>query len=1132
MVNTVAVGTKERSKMLLSDWVRLRGGVLRSINIAQDIERADVVDGYILSGQSLASLGRIVNGIQASTPNRAWTLTGPYGSGKSSFGLFLSHLACRDMAGHHQAMQQLQAVDPLLAEDVRKTFALADTRGLLPIPISGYRTGFLTILLDSFQQTIDNLPATESLVALRKTLRAITDTQDAHQFLNWLDTFRARLAEIGYRGILLIFDELGKGLEFLAIRPDESDVHVLQEMAEYTNRSDEHPVVFIGILHQAFERYAEGLDLLTQREWAKVQGRFEDIAFQEPPHQQMQLMAQAFGNPQADDALREKIQQEFQGALESGWFPAAIKTKDIQALTERVYPFHPTAFVAMPYVFRRLAQNERSLFVYLTSGEPAGFQDFIQTHYVGDFLRLADIFDYLQINFQWHLASSGKNHVLLEAMERIESSPDLTPYEQDIIKSIALLNWLGAFSPFKATPALLESAVGGQGGLLAKTLRDLQEKSLIIYRKFNESYAIWQGSDVDIEARLDAGRQFLGKTFSPAQTLQKYLPPRPLVAHRHSYQTGTLRFFQLQYVDIKTYEKVDLDAMPETGGLVVLCLPLYNAEIDTFASWAQKGTPSQNSRVVVGIPLQVIRLNQLLLELQTLHWVRENTPELAGDPVARREWRARLSNVENLIREQIERTLSFHRLAQAEQVQWFYQGKDIRKIANGGSLSTFLSWLSDRLYAETPRIWNELLNRHALTSQGAAARRKLVEAIWTRPEDPLLGIEGYPPERSMYESLLRKGGIHQEGDDGIWRIVPPPDNDPLQLRPAWQAIADFVFQMPPEPRPLNDLYIRLLSPPFGLTRGVIPVLLCAFVTVHRDEITFYREGTLLVEIKVPDWEILLRRPELFSIAGYQVTPARKPILERFGHGLQVSPATLPVVRKLVSQLNSLPDHAWRTRRLPETAIALRNVVRNAHSPEQLLFYDLPQAVGVAPFTDDVPAPEHIEKFFDNLNQALQALAHATPKLRTWARNQFLEACGFPPSDAGWLQFVDEAREMSNRVTQPKLLPLLKRTADATNPDLALESVLALVANRPLRGWTDTDTDRFAAQAKYFGELFLLERSATHTVESLDAETLAVSDRIADHLRTSLLESYAENPAAIIAALRAVLKEFEMNQTPQ
>ena len=59
-----------------------------------------------------------------------------------------------------------------------------------------------------------------------------------------------------WRGILLIVDELGKFLEFGATNPDRGDVFVLQELAESATRS-KRPFLFVTILHQAIDRYAE-----------------------------------------------------------------------------------------------------------------------------------------------------------------------------------------------------------------------------------------------------------------------------------------------------------------------------------------------------------------------------------------------------------------------------------------------------------------------------------------------------------------------------------------------------------------------------------------------------------------------------------------------------------------------------------------------------------------------------------------------------------------------------------------------------------------------------------------------------------------------------------------------------------
>lgn len=1111
----------------LARFVRVQTRGIRSINLTLDRRTATAIDDYILTGQSLATLGRIVSGAQGLSTSRAWTLTGPYGSGKSAFALFLMNLANRAMPGHTTALAKLRSVDPLLADEARSTFFHDQTQGLLTVAVTAQRAPFHILLGEAFQEALAQTALPE-VASLRDQLSRIMAAGGEPDLIQWLATLNEQIRQSGcYRGVLLIFDELGKALEFASQKPEQADVYLLQRLAEVANRSGAQPFVFVGILHQAFERYADLLDHRSQQEWAKVQGRFEDVAFQEPPHQQMRLLARAFEHDFPAETwrdIRQRLLTDVQESIRGGWCPPTLGPEEFETLCEQVYPLHPSAFVALPYLFRRLAQNERSLLAYLVSSEPAGLQDFLSHHALGDFLRLCHVFDYVQANFHWRLLASGRAHVFAEAVERLSGLSDLAPSHSALLKTIALMNWLWENGPFKANEAMLLSAVGSDGQT-HQDLHILRERSHIVYRAFNETYVLWQGSDVDIEERLEAARRSLSKTFSPALALQRYLPPRPIVAHRHSYQSGTLRFFEVRYVDDTTYLRTDLSpSAVHASGLVLLCLPVHPSEVDRFVKWASQGAPRDHAHVIVGVPGQLMRLNQLLFEMQCLHWVWENTPALSGDAVARRELRARLATIENMVQEQIARSLGMHRLAHAPESQWFWRGKPVQ-VSQRQGLSAFLSQLCDSLYTGTPRLWNELLNRHILTSQGAAARRNLVEAMLLRSDQPDLGIAGHPPERSMYESLLKKGGLHRAVGPDKWAFCPPPQDDPLALAPVWEAMSEFVFQVPPRPRDLEDLYAVLSAPPYGLTRGVLPVLVCAFAIAHGDEVTLYREGTLLPEPTVADWEVLLRRPDLFAIAGYRATPRRKAILERFARGLGVKPASLPIVRKLVVQLKSLPEHAWRTRRLPEWALAVRQAVQSARSPEQLLFFDLPQALQVPPFSEDEPSPIQIETFFERLNEALSALANATPRLRHWARDEFLKACALPPAEAGWAAFMELAGAMSSRVTQPQLLPLLKRAAEAADADLALESVLAYIANRPLRAWTDADADRFAAQARHLGEIFRRERGQEELEGALSPETQRRSQELAAQLRAWLHERSPDDPSVVQAALRQLLSEL-------
>ncbi|MBK8432853.1 MAG: hypothetical protein IPL28_16850 [Chloroflexi bacterium] len=157
-------------------------------------------------------------------------------------------------------------------------------------------------------------------------------------------------------------------------------------MAEFADRSP-YPVIFMGILHQGFERYASHLDLNTRREWEKVQGRFADVPFQEPAHQQMGLLAQAITikDGTADwTAIQHALAEDATEALASGWRPPLLSEHDFLGLCQRAYPLHPTVFGTLPHLFRRLAQNERSLFSDLGRWNHLGFRHFCGRRRWGD----------------------------------------------------------------------------------------------------------------------------------------------------------------------------------------------------------------------------------------------------------------------------------------------------------------------------------------------------------------------------------------------------------------------------------------------------------------------------------------------------------------------------------------------------------------------------------------------------------------------------------------------------------------------------------------------------------------------------------------------------------------------------
>ena len=200
---------------------------------------------------------------------------------------------------------------------------------------------------------------------------------------------------------------------------------------------------------------------------------------------------------------------------------------------------------------------------------------------------------------------------------------------------------------------------------------------MIVFRRHNRTYVVWQGSDVDLDERMEQAQRKISGTFSLAEAVQRHLPPRPLVARRHSFETGTLRFFEVRYVDVSQLGQISLVPQAGTSGLVLLCLAASPAEVSEFSDWAEQAPVSEDDGILVGITKRTARLGELLYDLRCYHWIEENTPELRDDKVAQKELFTRINEIETTIQSELDRSISLHRLTDSESCVWKYHGEDL-----------------------------------------------------------------------------------------------------------------------------------------------------------------------------------------------------------------------------------------------------------------------------------------------------------------------------------------------------------------------------------------------------------------------------------------------------------------------
>ena len=132
----------------LADSVAVRGRFARSANLERDRDRPEPLDGYVLTSRGTDMVKRIATAAADGPAGGAWTVTGPYGSGKSSLALLLDAA----FGGHgelqRRALELIDAASPETGELLRHAHERHGTTH------SGFRRGLVTAQREPLTHTV------------------------------------------------------------------------------------------------------------------------------------------------------------------------------------------------------------------------------------------------------------------------------------------------------------------------------------------------------------------------------------------------------------------------------------------------------------------------------------------------------------------------------------------------------------------------------------------------------------------------------------------------------------------------------------------------------------------------------------------------------------------------------------------------------------------------------------------------------------------------------------------------------------------------------------------------------------------------------------------------------------------
>lgn len=651
------------------------------------------------------------------------------------------------------------------------------------------------------------------------------------------------LKPFGYSGIFVVYDEFSKFLEANITTASVSDTKMLQDFAEKCNRSGSDELHLMLISHKEISNYIDKLPKQKVDGWRGVAERFLHIHLNNNFSQTYEIISSVILK---DSKEWETFQKKYKGRFDqllsryTNHVVFSDAPEEVNTVVFGCYPLHPISTMILPRLSERIAQNERTLFTFLSADGASTLSSALSRKRDSNFSLITPdlIFDYFDPVFQKEPLSSElhNNYILTKKILNQISDNEL---QCKIVKAISLIYALGHFDKLKP---IKEELIGiYESGYTADEIDSaiehlISDEYVIYLKKSNNFLKLKQTSGVDIEQKISDMISKMEPSFSLKKALKNTNIDNYLYPSRYNDEKEMVRYFEYEFIEETEFEDsmdwIRKSESSQADGVIYAIVPEQYGSITEIQDKILKSSRGCDRNIFI-VPRQTSDIRKTLKELNAVSLLKEESKE---DEVLFEE----LEVIYEDLREVVGDFIRTYTHPEDYKASYIYDGK-VKPILRKAALTGLASDICDRIYAETPVINNEAINKNDISSMAMNSRMKILAGLLRNVLEPNLGLTGSGQEVSIMRSTLIMKGILTD-ENGSIRINLKPDRNDRYMTGVLDDIVGFITEAKTNGSvSFSVIYKKLTSPEYhiGLRRGVIPIYLSAVFHEYRDGIIIY-----------------------------------------------------------------------------------------------------------------------------------------------------------------------------------------------------------------------------------------------------------------------------------------------------
>ena len=630
-------------------------------------------------------------------------------------------------------------------------------------------------------------------------------------------------SDYGYSGMFIVFDEFSKFLESRDERFISNEMKIIQDLAELCNSTNDNSMYFQLVMHKPINSYNK-LNENVKNSFKGIEGRVSPYYFETTLKNSFELVFDVIKKNEKYNKIKKQYLEVNNMIIcqisNNPIFNLEFDTNYIKSeLLDNCFPLHPITLYLLVKISEKVAQNERTIFTFLTKNTSNALPLIINTDYKYQYILAPVVFDY----FIKQLIEEKDDTNIYKISSNALTALEMVQEEEHInfIKTLALILIINDKEFLPTIVSVLSNSMLISEEKCKNIISELLNRGIIIQRRGGQlQFKINMDKDLQKDINNIAHTKFA--KIDIIKELNGFLQDKYVYPRIYNISNSITRFFKVEYIDENDYLNLEnMNLFFEEDYMDGLILNIVRKEKNNQVEVFNHTKNINDERLIVAYPKKYNDYEKIIRKLLSIRYLL-NDNEYLEDNLIKAELELLFDDLKDELNNKI--YLDYSIFTKKSNYYNTYNDSELCNVKTNMSKDRILSNILNSVFERTPKINLELINKQNVKGVYKKARESvcnkllnqtiIYENLKTSPEDTIIKC-----------TLIKSGLLNNSANENMQFLI--------------NKIKKFFNQ---DKGDFKELYFVLTTRPIGIRKGIIPIYIAYVLSQYTEGIIIQYKG--------------------------------------------------------------------------------------------------------------------------------------------------------------------------------------------------------------------------------------------------------------------------------------------------